>query len=289
MRYSIHDGPGIRTVVFLKGCPLTCWWCHNPEGQDAAREIVFFQSKCQRCGRCLAVCPHQAICPETFRTLRDRCVVCGACVDACRAGARGSAGRTITVSELLAEIKRDTIFYDESGGGVTFSGGEPLVQAVFLKEALAGCKALRIHTAVDTCGYAPRETLLSVCDYVDLFLFDLKVMDDGRHQRYTGVSNALILENLRLLDDLGRDIAIRVPLIPGLNDDEENLRKTAEFVSSLKRVPCVHLLPYHEIGVDKHARLGKAYLVDAKPPEESHIEASRGVLADYGLVCHIGG
>ncbi|HOP88557.1 MAG TPA: glycyl-radical enzyme activating protein, partial [Acetomicrobium flavidum] len=197
-RYSIHDGPGIRTTVFFKGCPLKCWWCHNPEGIDSGKELMYFEYKCMHCGTCAHVCPIGAIeFDGTPIIRRSMCIACGNCSAACPSDALKLIGREYTVGELMKEIERDVLYFDNSGGGVTFSGGEPLYQHEFLLEVLKECKKIDIHRTLDTSGFAPQEVLASVMDYVDLFLYDLKLIDEKEHIKYTGVSNAQIKENLR--------------------------------------------------------------------------------------------
>lgn len=195
-KYSIQDGPGIRTTVFLKGCPLRCWWCHNPESLSPKPEIVILEARCRLCGECLQVCPNDAIFAENggFRYDVEACALCGTCVEACPSGARQMVGTRMTVPEVMAEISKDRIFYDDSRGGVTFSGGEPLMQPRFLRDLLAACRAQSIHTTVDTCGFGTREYLLSIAPLTDLFLYDLKAIDEAKHLQYTGVSNSSILD-----------------------------------------------------------------------------------------------
>jgi pyruvate formate lyase activating enzyme len=283
-RYSIQDGPGIRTTVFLKGCPLRCWWCHNPESQAPEPEITVIETRCTQCGECLSACPQsaaggfrgtdfQSVDAGTVPILAERkwdcppslvrCTRCGACVEACPTEARQLVGRRMTVDEVLAEVLKDRLFYDDSGGGVTFSGGEPLVQPEFLMGLLAACRARAIHTAVDTSGYAPQEQLLSAAGLTDLFLYDLKTMDDARHLECTGVSNAAILENLIALGRVHQNIWIRIPIIPGFNDDAEQLDAAARFVASIPAVRQVSLLPYHPTGIHKSRWLGRHV---AQPP-----------------------
>ncbi len=291
-RFSIHDGPGIRTTVFLKGCPLRCPWCHNPEGIDPAPVLVYRANRCLHCGHCRPLCPQGAIGWDgQSPTLdRSRCTACGTCVEACYAGARELAGREMTVDQVLAELERDRVFYDQSGGGVTFSGGEPLLQAGFLQALLEECRARGLHSALDTCGLAPWEVLESLGGSVDLFLYDVKLVDEARHLRITGVSNAPILENLRALARGGHRIVLRVPLIPGINDDKENIHQIGALAASLPLLPRVDLLPYHRAGVDKYARLDQPYaLPDIAPPGDEQVAAAASVLADYGLEVRIGG
>ncbi len=286
-KFSIHDGPGIRTTVFLKGCPLQCAWCHNPEGQSAAVELMLRPGRCIRCGACLEACPQGAISldgdvPVTNPTL---CRNCGACVESCYAGARELVGREMGVADVLHEIERDRPFYDESGGGVTVSGGEPLMQPDFLAALLRACREREIHTALDTCGYAPWATVDRVRESVDLFLYDLKIADDDRHRAWTGASNRPILENLRALSRLGHRIILRTPVVPGVNDDEENLRAIARIAAELPRPVRVQLLPYHRIGVEKYSRLARPYtLPEAVPPAPARLEEIAGALQQaYGV------
>lgn len=291
-KFSTHDGPGIRTTVFLKGCPLSCWWCHNPESQRYFREKLYAAGRCIGCRQCLALCPSHAICEtETgLYTDPDICVGCGICADACLADACEMAGKERTVDEVMAEIEKDTAFYDESGGGATFSGGEPLSQPGFLHALLQGCRARRIHTALDTCGFAPWQVLDRIRPDVDLFLYDLKVMDDERHQLMTGVSNRLILENLKALSLAGHRIRIRVPVIPGLTDDTENMTSIGMFAAGLPSIPEIDLLPYHRSATAKYERLGKIYrLQDTRPPDADRVLRFSDLLEGLGLTVHMEG
>lgn len=285
-KFSIHDGPGIRTTVFLKGCPLSCWWCHNPEGQASREELILRPDRCIACRACVEACDRGAVTSDqgAVVTSRERCTSCGACVEVCYAGARELVGRQMTVADVMAEIERDRPFYDQSGGGVTFSGGEPLSQPAFLRDLLEACKDMGLHTVLDTCGFAGWEVLDGLRAYVDLFLYDLKLMDDGRHREITGVSNEPILRNLSRLSREGHRIILRVPIIPGVNDDEANLRQIARFAAALSSLRRVDLLPYHRIGRDKYQRLGKDCLMpEVDPPTHERVTEIARMAAGFGL------
>jgi pyruvate formate lyase activating enzyme len=291
-QYSLHDGPGIRTTVFLKGCPLNCWWCHNPESQALERERIFRESRCIRCGACLEACEQGAIAWDGDGPVTDgaRCRLCGACVQACYAEAREIVGEEMTVARVMAEVERDVVFYDESGGGVTFSGGEPLAQPDFLLALLRASKERDLHTALDTCGYAAWQTLDRVRDHVDLFLYDLKLMDDARHKVYTGVSNKLILDNLVRLSELGHEIVLRVPVMPGINEDAESLGQIGTFAAALPHLQRVDLLPYHHTAATKYERLERAYAFpDLHPPSEERMAEVARILRGFDLKVKIGG
>ena len=291
-RYAIHDGPGIRTTVFFKGCPLSCRWCHNPEGQASSPEIFSRENRCIRCRACLEACTHGAISWNGKGPVTDRarCAACGACADACFAEAREIAGKAMTVDETIAEIARDTAFYEESGGGVTCSGGEPLAQHEFLGALLRACKAKGIHTALDTCGYALWEAIDSIRRDVDLFLYDIKVIDGAKHRALTGVSNELILSNVRALSELGHLIALRTAIVPGVNDDDESIREIGAFASTLPHVNEIDILPYNRMGIDKYARLERAYgAPEAQPLSDERMAAIALSLSSFGLRVKRGG
>lgn len=291
-KFSIHDGPGIRTTVFFKGCPLRCWWCHNPESQALEPELVFRANRCIRCEACLSVCAQGAISwdGDVVSTDMEECVLCGACVEVCYAEAREIVGREMAVVQVMAEIERDVAFYDESGGGVTFSGGEPLLQRDFLLALLRACKEKEIHTAVDTCGFATWETLDGIRKHVNLFLYDLKLMDEAKHRKFTGVSNELILRNLEVLSAQGHNIFLRVPVIPGINDDEESVRQIGTFAATLPHLDQVDILPYHQAAAEKHHRLNRIYdLPETRPPSDERMAAIAQILGGFGLHVKIGG
>ncbi len=257
-RFALHDGPGIRTTLFLKGCPLACAWCHNPESQQSKPELMIWIDRCVGCGACISACPAGAISLRngTAQTDRDACTGCGACVPVCPSDARAIAGASWSVDRLIDEVEKDCLFYDESDGGITLSGGEPLAQVQFARAILSACRDRRIHTAVDTCGYAEWSELEVVAHLTDLFLYDLKHADGDRHRELTGVSNERILENLQRLDSFGRSIWIRIPVIPGVNDTEDEIAALGEVVRGLTSVEAVHLLMYHRGGEAKREHLG---------------------------------
>lgn len=291
-KYSVHDGPGIRTTVFLKGCPLCCAWCHNPESQSPKPEIVLLENRCAACGECRRVCPFgETLAGEgPLPAHPSECTVCGACADACPTGARQVIGQRMTVAEVMKAVLQDRVFYEDSKGGVTFSGGEPLTQPVFLKAMLEACRARGLNTAVDTCGMACTDLLLEVGRLADLVLFDVKMMDDARHLQYTGVSNRPILENLRQLDAVHENIRLRVPFIPGINDDRENLAGVARLAAGLKNVRQINLLPYHKIGLSKSLRIRHTYqMTGVEPPSPQRMEQAAELFRESGLNVRIGG
>ncbi len=290
-KFSVHDGPGIRTTVFFKGCPLDCWWCHNPESQSLKPELMFQARRCIRCEACLPLCTQGAIAVQNgaVYTDGDKCILCGDCVRACYAQAREMVGREMTVTQVMAEVEQDVAFYDESGGGVTFSGGEPLSQRAFLLALLRACREKEIHTVLDTCGFAPWEALDSVRQYVDLFLYDVKLVDGDRHCQYTGVPNDLILSNLRALAERGHSIVLRVPIVPGVNDAAEDVRQIGKLAADLG-LERVDILPYHHIAAEKYVRLNKVYRLDdvQAPLGESLAEITQ-ILQGFGLQVQRGG
>ena len=257
-RFAVHDGPGIRTTVFFKGCPLRCRWCHNPEGLTARPQATYDKDKCIGCMECTAVCPSNAQREENGRHIfeRKRCIACGRCESVCLGRAIAFYGQETDAEELCRIAGQDRAFFDSSGGGVTVSGGEPLLQAEFVAEFLNLAKSRGLRTAVDTCGAVPRAAVEQVLPYTDLFLFDVKHTDPQKHREGTGKTNGQILQNLRFLDDAGAKTEIRYPLIPGFNDDESALRDAADLFASLKNATGVRILPYHFYAGSKYRTLG---------------------------------
>ena len=277
-RYSIHDGPGIRTTVFLKGCPLRCFWCQNPESQDLPPQILFDRKKCTLCKSCIAVCPTQAIRLSDGKLTIDKkaCKGCGKCVEVCPNESRRLVGKVATVDEVMHQVLRDVKFYENSGGGVTLSGGEPTAQSRFALAILQKCKERGLHTALDTCGYAPWTMMKKLVDHVDLVLYDLKHMDPKKHREATGKDNRLILKNVTRIAD-HKPLRIRIPLIPGFNDSHEDIRAIARFVKKeLDSVP-IDLLPYNKLGESKYDLLDKNFS-PLQSQEESYLEALQALI-----------
>lgn len=260
-RNSFVDGPGIRTTVFFKGCNLKCAWCHNPESQSFEREMMFYKDKCTGCGKCKKVCAN----PE-------KCVFCGKCEIFCPADARRICGKEYTAQEVFSEVVKDKPYYDNSGGGVTFSGGECMLQTDSLCEILKMCKEAGIHTAVDTAGHVDFEKFEKILPYTDLFLYDVKIFDSEKHKKYVGVGNELILENLKKLSQKGADIWVRVPVISGVNDSPDEMKEFGEFLKKEIKPQKVELLPYHAMGENKYFALGKNVQTFSAPDSEKMSE-----------------
>lgn len=276
-RYSIEDGPGIRTTVFFKGCPLNCWWCHNPESQGFSKEILWQEELCIDCRRCLEVCPQGL-------EQSANCLLCGLCVDACLTQARVWVGETKRAQEVHEIILKDRLFYDESGGGVTFSGGEPLSQPEFLLELLKLSGQEGIHRTLDTSGYSPWPILADLAPHIDLFLYDLKHMDGREHEKYTGVDNTLILNNLANLIKAGYVGIVRMPLIPGINDSKKNLDRIIDFFKQFENPWPLELLPYHHMQINKYEKLNREYkLPHIETPTESEMDRAIDYLRAGGL------
>jgi pyruvate formate lyase activating enzyme len=291
-RFSVHDGPGIRTTIFIKGCPLRCLWCDNPESQRIEPQIVFWRERCIRCNACLAVCTRSAVVmdeTEHKQVLADRCDWCGCCLQECYAGALEQIGRAMKVEQVVALVEEDRLFYEQSGGGVTLSGGEPTSQPTFTHQVLQSCQERGIHTAIETCGYAPWQVWQALVPHLDLILYDLKEVDPARHKRCTGVSNELILDNLRQLARTDKTIILRRPVIPGYNDDSESIHALARLAQELA-VQEINLLPYHRFGQGKYERLGQEYPMGNLPSlKEDQVAGLRDILISYGLQVKIGG
>ncbi len=283
-RFEIHDGDGIRTTVFLKGCPLSCLWCHNPECISSKPQLSYLAHKCIGCGACVAACPtgsHQQT-GMTHRLDRSTCTACGTCAAVCMGEALTLYGTTYTVEELVPRLVEDEPFFRNSGGGVTVSGGEPLMQADFVADLLAELHRRGIHTAVDTCGFASRTALDKVITDTDLFLYDIKAIDANLHKRLTGQDNAIILDNLRYLDSLGKRVEVRIPLIPTLNDGE--MEAIGAFVASLKHPVPVKVLPYHALARTKYQSLDMPeHMPPVTPPDEIARAQAESVLHRYGI------
>jgi pyruvate formate lyase activating enzyme len=291
--YSINDGPGIRITIFLKGCPLSCAWCHNPEGMSPHVQKLYSKAKCIGCGTCVESCPKQALKLTADGIVTDTalCDLCGICAAVCPTKAIEMSGRQVTVEEIMQVIRRETVMMDQSDGGVTISGGEPMMQSDFLIELLDACGREGIHRAVDTTGLSKTQALLEVATRTDLFLYDLKLMDSERHKKFTGVSNGKILENLRVLAESGANINIRIPLIKGVNADEGNIRQSAEFVAALAgERKFISLLPYHNIAIHKYGKLGQEFDGgEMAEPAACDIEMAIRIFGEYGLDAAVGG
>lgn len=289
-KFSIHDGDGMRTLIFMKGCPLRCLWCSNPESQEPEVEIMDVKSKCVGCGKCVLLCENHAVKAESFDIDRKLCRRCGACARKCYANAKKIVGQTVTIREMMRLIEKDRIFYTNSGGGVTIGGGEPLMQREFVEELLKTCRASNLHTAIETCGYGKWEDVKGVFEAADQIFFDLKAMDPALHRRLTGADNERILENAcRLAAFAGaeKDLIFRIPLVPGCNDSRQNIEETARFAASLQRADnriSVEILPYHNLGEDKYRWLNRDYpLPGLKKFSSETVDEYKDLLRRYCL------
>ena len=281
--FAVHDGPGIRTTVFFKGCPLKCVWCHNPESISKSTLLGYVSQNCTACQRCARVCPTGAHTVEngTHAFSREKCIKCGKCAEVCYGKNLTLYGREATVEQIISDVLVDEDFYESSGGGITLSGGECLIQADFCEELLKAAKEKGLHTAVDTSGFAPRESLEKVVPYTDLFLYDVKAFDEEVHKRCTGVSNKIILDNLIYLDGIGAQIEIRIPLVPEYNTTE--IEKIGGFLKDLKSVLGVRILPYHNYALTKYESLGMENTLPEKVPTEEEISAAEKALENLGI------
>lgn len=286
-RYSVHDGPGIRTLVFFKGCPLRCRWCQNPETWHVRPELMLYPEDCIGCGLCSASCPAQAACGA--RTDRDKCRECGLCAQICPSRARKMAGKGYTVEEIVEIVMRDKVFYERTGGGVTLSGGEPVCQSSFAGRLLDTLREQNIHTAIETCGYCSEDIFVLLAGKTDCLLFDIKHMDENEHKKYTGVSNRQILGNIRRAGAMGTHIIIRFPLIPGVNDTVTNIEQVCSLAIEVGAKE-IHLLPFHQAGEEKWRALGRRYSFEGRRlMEEEEIEAVRALIENKGIPADVGG
>ena len=292
-RYAINDGPGIRIALYFKGCPLSCAWCHNPESQSAKVQKLYTASKCIGAQDCIEVCPEDALAltPDGIITNSEKCTLCGLCAEACPTKAMEMSGKLYNPDELMQIIERERIHINHSGGGVTFSGGEPLMFPGFLIEMLKICAEKGLHRTVDTCGYTSTKTLLEVAKHTDLFLYDLKLMDPVQHKKWTGKDNQIILENLVKLAGTGSEINIRVPFIGNVNTSEVEVNNMAKFITALPgKTPLVSLLPYHNIAAHKYAKLGSEYEeFDMAEPRDGNLEQAIKIFQSYGIETEVGG
>jgi pyruvate formate lyase activating enzyme len=289
-RYSLDDGPGVRTTVFLKGCPLSCLWCSNPESMNPLPEVTWRYTTCKRCGTCVETCPLGLITIDEDGVHIDRksCDRCGKCVEACVTESLRMCGTRMTVEEVYNVVKRDIDFYKVSGGGITCSGGEVLMQADFVAELFKRCRENEIHTCADTSGFGSKQAMETILAYADLIYFDLKHMDAAEHQRLCGQSNDLILSNLALVVEKGIPMVIRVPLIPGYNDSDENITALAKTVADMTKETPVNILPYHRYGENKYRMTDKTYQLDGvKYPTEEELEKAKQIIESFGLKCEI--
>lgn len=292
-RYAIHDGSGIRTTVFFKGCPLNCFWCHNPEGISSGKELMYKETKCISCMDCVNVCKVKALYKKskTIYVDRKKCTICGDCTEICPSGAMELIGREIDTKELFQEICKDMIFYDESDGGITFSGGEPMLQIDFLDSILSMCRNAGINTVLDTSGYAEKKDFKKIMEKVNTFLYDIKCIENSKHKKMTGVSNTIILENLKMLSENNANIIIRYPLIPGFNDSEKDIDELKSLLNYYENINQINILPFHKIGTAKYNGLNKPFEIIEKidEPPNRLIKRVKNILVNEGFIVKTGG
>lgn len=289
-RYSLHDGPGIRTIPFFKGCPLACKWCSNPESQHPQPELIYKKNDCIRCGKCIDACKQQALSTRNpFFIDRERCIQCGDCTDVCPTKALEMKGKRMSVSEVIRELQKEENLFRRSGGGVTLSGGEPLAQPEFTRELLKACKSKGWHTAIETTGFTTKEVIEDVFPWIDLALTDIKAINPAVHEENTGVNNSRILENLIRISFITK-VVVRIPVIPGVNDNPDEIRSIAEFAKLMSGVDTLHLLPYHTFGENKYSLLGRLYPLDGvQSLADEKMERLKKIVESMGFHCHIGG
>ena len=288
-RYAVFDGPGIRTIVFLKGCHLHCRWCQNPEGQNPEVELAFFADNCTGCMNCTSVCPHGAICMVNGMSTTDwsRCKQSHKCVEVCQTEARKQVGEKMTAEQVVEEVEKDAAFYRRSGGGVTLSGGEPIMQPDFAAEILRLCRSKYINTTVETSGFVRSDDLMKVLEYANFIYYDVKHMDAKKHMEGTGFGNELILENLKKIP-VGKNLVVRIPIVSGYNDSENNIRETAIFARKMGKVKKIELLPYNRLGVLKYEHIGKKYsLPDLESPTAREMNKLKSLVESCGIQCEI--
>lgn len=290
-RFSVNDGPGVRTIVFLKGCPLSCLWCSNPESQHNYKEIMFNENNCTGCNKCEKNCTHNGIDFNIKNRIdREKCINCGDCTDECYREALVMSGEEVNVSKVIEEVKKDDMEFRHSGGGITLSGGEPLMQPEFALELLRASKYNGWNTTIETTGFTSKEVIDKVMPWVDLVLLDIKTTDLDKHIEYVGKSNEIILENAKRISELGTNMIIRVPIIPEFNADFKSVKEIAEFVKNLKMVKEMHILPYHRLGVNKYNCLGREYKMkdSVVTPSDEFMEELKGIVEKVGVKCNIG-
>ena len=280
-RFEIHDGDGVRTTLFLKGCPLKCRWCHNPESISPAATLFYNPNKCINCGECVDICDCHTVQDSLHSFKRENCINCGKCAEICLGNALILYGKEVTADEILPKLLEDKPFFEQSGGGVTLSGGEPLMQSEFCAELLKKLKANGINTAVDTCGFAKKEDIDKVLPYVDTFLYDIKAIDPQIHKKCTGVTNEIILENLKYIDSFNKPIEIRIPFVPTMNDGE--MEKIAKFLKEIKNIKKIKLLPYHGFGASKYEYIDQKYDLKLSSPTDDELNTAVDAFKEYGL------